>query len=264
MTWQELGEGVYRRLYRSLRLNIGAVVGEDGVLVVDTRASHRQARRLIADVARLTPREIRWVVNTHWHWDHTFGNAMFEGEIWGHERCRERLLVEGEAARADALDWMPKSDREDLLEVRITPPDHAFADSHRLDIGGRIVELEFLGRGHTDNDVVVTVPDASVVFSGDLIEEGGPPYFGDSYPLSWADTIARLAQKHPSTVVPGHGDVVDLSFVRSQRAAIAEVGMLAREGWEEGRPWQSLVRDRPFPREAMRSALERSYLELST
>ena len=75
--FDELGDGVFRRRYESLDLNIGVVIGGDGVLVIDTRASHGQARQLIDELTALTPLAVRWVINTHWHWDHTFGNAMF-------------------------------------------------------------------------------------------------------------------------------------------------------------------------------------------
>ena len=84
---------IFRRRYPSLDLNIGVVIGGDGVLVIDTRASHGQAEELRSEIAGLTSLPIRWVVNSHWHWDHTFGNAVFpDAALWGHRRCREFLL----------------------------------------------------------------------------------------------------------------------------------------------------------------------------
>ena len=68
MTWQELGDGVFRRRYDVLDLNVGVVIGGEGVLVIDTRASPRQARETIAELTELTDLPIRWVLNTHWHW----------------------------------------------------------------------------------------------------------------------------------------------------------------------------------------------------
>lgn len=75
--WDELAEGVFRRRYESLDLNIGLVVGGDGALVIDTRASHGQARVLRQDIRKVTSEPVRWVINTHYHWDHVFGNTMF-------------------------------------------------------------------------------------------------------------------------------------------------------------------------------------------
>ena len=82
--FDELADGVFRRHYDFLSLNVGVVIGDEGVLVIDSRESHEAAAELSADIRTLTDQPVRWVVNTHAHWDHTFGNAMFpEAEIWG-------------------------------------------------------------------------------------------------------------------------------------------------------------------------------------
>lgn len=95
--WQEIGTNVYRRQYEHLDLNVGAVIGSGGLLVVDTRASHHQGRELQADLKKLTRLPVRWVVNTHFHWDHCWGNAVFQSaELWGHVNCRHELEVNGE------------------------------------------------------------------------------------------------------------------------------------------------------------------------
>ena len=94
--FDELAEGVYARRYESLDLNVGVVVSGDGVLVVDTRASHIEADELRNDLRSLTPLPVRWVVDTHWHWDHTFGNARFpEAEIWGSRTMPEGIAGAG-------------------------------------------------------------------------------------------------------------------------------------------------------------------------
>ena len=136
VAWQEVGEGVFLRRYRSLNLNVGVVLGADGVLVVDTRASHREAKELRDHLGAVTDLPVQWVVNTHWHWDHTFGNAVFPVEIWGHTRCRARLMSEGEAARVEARSWMPPDRRDELDEVVITPPTNTFSKAKSLDLGG--------------------------------------------------------------------------------------------------------------------------------
>jgi glyoxylase-like metal-dependent hydrolase (beta-lactamase superfamily II) len=82
--FDQLADGVFRRRYASLDLNIGVVIGDEGVLIVDTRASHVEADELRSDLRALTAKPVLWVIDTHWHWDHTFGNARFPGaEIWG-------------------------------------------------------------------------------------------------------------------------------------------------------------------------------------
>jgi glyoxylase-like metal-dependent hydrolase (beta-lactamase superfamily II) len=225
--WQELGAGVFARRYEPWDVTVSVVLGAKGVLVVDTRASHRQADDLLGDLRRLDPRPPRWVVNTHWHFDHTYGNARFlPAELWSHETVPAALhrCVQATQAGARPSDEVP-ADAE-YAEVVITPPDHLVKERAVLDLGGRVVELVHLGRGHTDGDLVVVVPDAGVVFAGDLVEESGPPSYGDdSFPLEWPVTAGRLLALlgEGDKVVPGHGAVVDRSFVADQQKALAAV-----------------------------------------
>lgn len=262
--WQQSGDGVFSRLYPSLNLNVGVVVCDEGLLVVDTRATHSQARELQRDLARLSSLPVRWVVNTHHHWDHTFGNHEFRpAAIWGHERCRAMLVDHGEEMRAAVKEWAP--DHAALFdEVVITPPDHTLSESATVAFGGRTIEFLHLGRGHTDNDVVVVVPDAAVVFAGDLVEEGAPPAFQDSFPLEWPAALAALGDLAAGPVVPGHGRVVDRLFVEQQHAEIAEVARLARQRNLAGMsPEDAAAAGGPFPPEALADAFARAWRHLA-
>lgn len=263
--WQELGDRVFRRRYESLDLNIGVIVGGEGVLVVDSRASHRQAQQLRDDLAALTDLPARWLLNTHYHWDHCWGNALFpEAQIWGHERCRSALIDEGEQARKKVLEWLPPEHHADVEEVIITPPEHTFGLRHAIDLGGRVVEFRHVGLGHTDSDVLVRVVESGVMFAGDLIEEGAPPAFGDSFPLDWPETLDSVLDLSGSLVVPGHGDVVDRAFIETQQAELAAVAALARAEYVNGTPHDRVdLRNSPYPADTMRSALERAYLQLA-
>ncbi len=190
--WLEIGDRVFVRRYELFDQTIGAVVGSDGVAVIDTRTSHRRADELIADLQGLTRAPIAFVVNTHMHCDHSFGNARFRpAPIWAHVRCSERMREDGEATRQRVMAEIPEL-ADELAEVEIVPPDRVFDEAALLDLGDRQVELRYLGRGHTDNDIVALVPDAAVLFAGDLLENGAPPSFGDAYPLAWPETGARL------------------------------------------------------------------------
>ncbi|WP_214319225.1 MBL fold metallo-hydrolase [Nonomuraea sediminis] len=254
--WQEIGDGVYVRRHESLDMNVGLVVGEGHCLVLDTRMSHREAEDLIAAIRRIT--QSPWtVVNSHSHFDHYFGNALFRGaEIWGHIRCAEDIEETGEEQRAKLVGEYPE-----VAEVEIVPPDQTFADRATLDIGGRAVHLRHLGLGHSSNDIVVEVPDAGVLFAGDLVEEGAPPAFGDSYPLDWPGTIATMLAEHPDPViVPGHGAVVDRAFVAAQQQELALVAELARRAHVEG--LRDVMGSFPYPEEVVRQALERAFRQL--
>jgi glyoxylase-like metal-dependent hydrolase (beta-lactamase superfamily II) len=257
--FDELGEGVFRRRYASLDLNIGVVIGGDGVLVIDTRASHGQAEELRGEIRGLTSLPIQWVVNTHWHWDHTFGNAVFsEAALWGHRRCRDYLIEHGEEAKQVAMEWIGEANRAVIEAVVVRPPEYVVDPDGSIDIGGRSVRMEWLGLGHTDADLVVTVPDAGVVFAGDLLEQGAPPYYGDGYPFAWQDTVNELRSRASGVTVPGHGDLMDADAVAGQCAEIAAVAATCAEGLATGLFDSSRG---PYPVETMQSAWERAKLE---
>ncbi|SRR6266498_3148029 len=95
--WQEVGERVFRRRYPALDLNVGAVLGGDEVLVIDTRSWRAEAEELLRELRALTSLPCRQVLNTHAHFDHCFGNAVFRpAAVWGHQRCAENLRLHGE------------------------------------------------------------------------------------------------------------------------------------------------------------------------
>ena len=256
--FDELGDGVYRRRYESLDLNIGVVIGTSAVLLVDSRASHRQADELRQELQTLTSLPVGWVVNTHFHWDHTWGNARFpEAELWGHDRCRSEMIEKGEVARQAVLEWMPDEHHDAVKEVEITPPTNTFSERASIEIG-RHVELTYYGRGHTNSDIVVHVD--GVVFAGDLLEEGAPPSFGDSYPLDWAPTIGEF--RHSDIIVPGHGDVVDQDFLTAQHDELTAVAELVRYGHQEGAAIGQMADRGPYPPETMKVALARGYAQI--
>lgn len=256
--WQEVGRGVYRRRYSSFDLNVGLVLGDCEALLVDTRGSEREGRVLRDEIAALTRLPVRTVVNTHAHFDHCFGNAVFDdATVWGHENCRANLLAHGELQRRLVLAHMNEQAPDDLATSHIMPPQRTFADRHDLDIGGRLVQVAFLGKGHTDNDVVVAVPDAGVVFAGDLVENGAPPAFGDAWPLLWPMTVGRLESLIDGVVVPGHGDTVDASFLTAQREELTAVARLVRAVLNGERDASSVAASGPYPSEVMAQAVAR-------
>jgi glyoxylase-like metal-dependent hydrolase (beta-lactamase superfamily II) len=263
--WLEVADRVFVRRYGFFDQSIGAVIGSDGVLVVDTRATHAQADELQRDLRTLTPLPVSAVVNTHHHYDHTFGNARFRSvPIWAHDRCAELLRTDAEAERMrrHAIDELPDMSAE-LAAVEITPPTDTFDETATLDLGDRPVELRYLGRGHTDNDIVALVPDAGVLFAGDLLENDAPPSFGDAYPVAWAETVGeRLLPLVRDVVVPGHGTPGGREF--AERCA-GELGLLARLvqstmsgviGLDE------VLATSPYPADTTRSALARGHHEL--
>ena len=238
--WLEVGDRVYVRRYEPWDVSVGVVVGDDGVLVVDTRATVDEGRELAADVGALDPRPPRWVVNTHCHFDHVAGNPAF----------------------------VPPA--ATLAHPTVEPPPSSpVPDRATVDLGGRTVELRHLGPGHTGGDVVVLVPGAGVVFAGDLVEESGPPAYGDDcHPLDWPATAARLVGlvRPGDRVVPGHGQVVDRGFVAAQQRDLAHVARAIRGLWVGEVPLERALAAYgdgwPFSPGALGDAVARGYREL--
>ncbi|GAB2988666.1 MBL fold metallo-hydrolase [Amycolatopsis acidiphila] len=206
---------MFARRYEHLDQTLGLVVGRERCLVVDTGGDEVQGAEFAAAIRAVTT--LPWlVVLTHAHFDHHFGTKPFlPCPVWAHERCAA-------AMGADRETWAQTFQREHkhelaqrLLEAELVRPTHVLTDEVTLDLGGRKATLLHPGRGHTDHDVAVHVPDAEVVFAGDLVEQGAPPEIGHA--AEWPRALDRLLALRPGTVVPGHGEPVDTAFVRRQR-----------------------------------------------
>lgn len=264
-TWVELGDRVFVRRYEFYDQNIGVVLGDGAALVIDTRSTHVQGREILADLRMLTTDPVTVVVNTHGHFDHAFGNRVFRpAVIWAQEGCPPFIARTGEARRARIAAGEP-SIAKDLLVVEIDPPDRVFAETATIEVGGRPVELRHLGRGHTDHDIVVTVPDAVVVFAGDLIEGGAVPFYNDGYPLDWPETASRLTDLVTGIVVPGHGDHAGRSFAAEQADAFLAIAQLGRRIHHGDLDIEAALALTPFPAlppEDIRPALERTLAHL--
>lgn len=216
--WTELAPGVWRAVAEPETVNVGLVVGSERCLLVDCGSSPAQGALLRESVGSVTAVPLVGVVITHWHYDHAFGLAAFAGvETIGHESVPARLAgIEAESVAAGL----------GLEPAEVVPPSRTIAVATAVDLGDRRVEIVHLGRGHTDGDLVVVVPDADVVFAGDLIESAAAPSYGDdSYPEEWSSTLDGLVGLMTATTraIPGHGDPVDREFVFEARGRAAAV-----------------------------------------
>ena len=263
--WTEVGDRVFVRRYQFYDQNIVAVRGDDGFLVVDTRSSHRQADEVLSDLRELGSEPVRAVVNTHGHHDHAFGNHRFRpAPIWGHARCARMVRETGQAQRARVAAAVPAL-AEEIAEVVLDPPDRTFDGDATIvdfDAGGRPIELRYLGRGHTDNDIVVLIPDADVLLAGDLVENGAPPYFGDGYPIEWPGTIERMVELATGVVVPGHGDAADRAFVVRSMVEIRQVAELASLVHDGTISLDEAVLRTAYPADTAREPVERALAQL--
>jgi cyclase len=216
-----------------------AIVGDRDVLVVDTGTSPAAARAFIEDLKAVTTKPIRYVVNTHFHYDHTDGNQVYVGkaDIIAHEyvkvaiqrldvlhrepfktsqltnvpnrieNLRKQVAVETDPQRKAALERqiaVAQQGWEELKEIVPTPPDVTYSKKKVVNLGGREVQLLFLGRGHTNGDTVVYLPKERIVCTGDLMESQ-IAYMGDAQFDEWVATLGALKKLDFDTDLPGHG-----------------------------------------------------------
>lgn len=278
-TFTEVGDRVLVARYPQWDVNVGLVIGERGAVVIDTRASAEQGRAVVGDVAAILPgRVVSHVVNTHVHFDHTFGNIAFSAAtIHAHANVGRRLEEHAgrikAACRAEPWDapeyGYTAADLVEVVATPIRPPDRTFAAEATIDLGDRVVTLAYAGRGHTDGDIRIAVPDADVVFLGDLIEESARPSLGgDCWPLEWAPTLTGHldALGEHTVVVPGHGRPVEAAFVARQRDELAIVAAVIRERRLAGLSLEQAQREPderlPYPLDWLRDAFARGWEQL--
>lgn len=207
-TLHDLGAGVWAAVAvpgSGAGSNAGFIIGDDGVVVVDTFQSAAAATQLLAAIRERTKLPIRFVVNTHYHLDHVAGNGVFhdagaqiiaQRNVRGWERT-ENLKFFGATPPADKKAWVES----------LVLPDLVYDDSIDLFLGSRRMTVRYM-RGHTGGDSVVAIPDAGVVFTGDLFWDQTLPNTIDADTAAWVGTDERLASEYPqASFVPGHGEV---------------------------------------------------------
>lgn len=253
-------------------LNIVVVAGRDGSVVLDTHASGLAGAEVAEAVVALGVPRVIAAVNTHEHFDHTFGNAAFREvlgpiELIAHEEAAARTVRAGERIKDEYAAQPGEPRGAEVIATPILPAERTFSSALALDLGDRLVELVHPGRGHTGGDLVVRVPDADVLLAGDLVEESAPPGYGDdSWPLEWPatlDFVLGLAGPD-ATVVPGHGAVVDRAFVAEQRADVGVVAETIRQLAGAGVPLEAALAEGtwPFPATGLAAAVRRGYAHL--
>lgn len=194
---------------RNFISNAGFVVTEEGVLVVDGLGSPALADELIAEIRRITPLPIRYVVVTHFHADHIYGLQAFKAvgaQILGHPSGREYLNSETarlrlEASRKELAPWVD-------AQTRLVGADRWLSDAQtELRLGSFVFQIRHVGPSHTPEDLVVFVPKAGVLFAGDLVFRGRIPFVGQADSRQWIASLASLIGFAPRAMVPGHGEV---------------------------------------------------------
>jgi cyclase len=300
--------------------NVVAVIGDDGVLVVDSGRFPTLARRIVAEIRQKTDRPVLYLVHTHWHLDHIAADAVFREAFPGltvvatgftRRKIAEKQVpylkdlvktdegyvryLDERVAGGKSRDGSPMSDEvkrylggqakdlklemAELSGVSAVVPDLTFESALTVHLGKREVRLAFLGKGNTEGDTVVFVPDAKVAVTGDLVVSPIPYGYG-GHPAEWIETLKKLTATDAAAIVPGHGPVMrDWDYAKKVAALLGavrlRVGELVREGatleqvqervdlsdFRKDFAGESFERGAAFDDFFARSAVERAYQE---
>lgn len=265
-----VAEGIYHAIgtgAMTVGCNSSIVINESDVMIVDSHITPAAAWVLLDELKALTPKPVKYVVNTHFHYDHAHGNQVFprDVEIIGHEYTREKLTgnvmedrtykgaISGIPAQIEALkkqvaetaDPAEKARLQErlgvtqnyqaaLAEFRPVPPNVTVRNKLTLYRGNREIQIHFFGRGHTGGDVVVYLPAERIVMTGDLMT-AGLAFMGDGYADEWVSTLEGLKTLDFDWVMPGHGDAFRgkeriTAFQTYLRDAWTQVSKLRRQG----------------------------------
>ena len=269
--FEKIADGVYYATgtVPGLGSNNVVIINDSDVLIVDCGTSPAAARAFVADIKKLTDKPIRYVVNTHWHYDHTAGNQIFgpEVQIIATDHLYQMLAtvdvlhtepyvtsqVTGLATRIDTLNKQIAAEanapqkaalQKDLAdvqrlqqqnaEIKVTPPNVHYATKMVLQRGGREIDILFLGRGHTGGDTVVYLPKERIVATGDLMESR-LAYMGSAFFSEWITTLEELKKLDFAVDLPGHGvPFTNKSLITAYQAylgdLIAQVTKLKNDG----------------------------------
>lgn len=200
--------GIASSANQGFNSNAAFVVTNEGVVVIDALGTPALGRALLAAIRRVTAKPVKRVIVTHYHADHFYGLKAFKdagAEVWAH-RAAQDYLDGGEGQRrlaqraADLFPWV--DDKMPLVRAdRWLDQDASFT------LGGVRFDVAYMGPAHSPDDVIVSVPQEGVVFSGDILYGGRIPFVGEADSKRWLDTTAKLLALKPKLLVPGHGAV---------------------------------------------------------
>lgn len=210
--------------------NTGFLIGRRGVVSVDACSTERRTRDYLSTITGLTDQPVRTLINTHHHGDHTFGNYLFPGAtIVAHDRARQAMLDWGQPRSAPIwtdVDWG---------HIELEPPFLTYEQEVRVYVDDLLCHVRYLGTpAHTTNDSVVWVPERRLLFSGDVLFNGGTPFLLQGSLSGALFALQSIRALDPATIVPGHGEVCGIEVVDQVENYLRFLQSLARNGHQAG------------------------------
>jgi glyoxylase-like metal-dependent hydrolase (beta-lactamase superfamily II) len=262
--------------------NTTVIIGEQSVLVVDSCLLPSSARQDIDQIRQWTKKPVNYLVNTHWHFDHTLGNRAYAEAFPGiqiiahratqkiiadfnpgavaryptREQRFQKILADGKATDGHTLTDGERREYEQALaglgpvvaELKTTSqlvPNVAFDRELTIDLGNRPVELRFMGHGNTAGDTVVYLPKDKIVLTGDLVDHPAPYFFG-GFPVEQVETLRKLSELDAQTIVPGHGDVLhDKTYIRQLIDFLTAVNTAIEKEVNDGKTLEEVQQSMP-------------------
>jgi glyoxylase-like metal-dependent hydrolase (beta-lactamase superfamily II) len=208
ITFNEIGRDLYAFTAQG-DPNSGIIIGDDGVIVIDAQATPVMAQQVIERVRKVTDKPIKYVVLSHYHAVRVLGASAYGAQqVIASDACRAMIAERGQEDWDSEFGRFPRLFRAAESVPGLTWPTLTFRDRMTLYLGKRRVEIMQLGRAHTAGDIVAYVPDANVMFTGDIVEYKSACYCGDAHFNDWGGTLSNIASFEPDALVPGRGDAL--------------------------------------------------------
>ena len=245
VTFAKLGEGAYAYTAEG-DPNTGIIIGDDGVMVIDTQATPFMAQDVLRKVREITDKPIKFVLLSHYHAVRVLGAAAFKPEnIIASQLTLEMIEERGQQDWDSEFGRFPRLFQGHETIPGLTWPTIVFDEKITVDLGNRKVEIMHVGKGHTQGDTIAWLPEEKILYAGDLVEYGATPYTGDAHLAQWPATLERLTALQPNKLVPGRGDALKSAekceeAIKQTRDFITDLYSNAQEAVAKGWDLQTL------------------------
>jgi len=214
----------------SFGANAGVIVTDEGLIVIDTLISAKEAQRFIADIKEISNQPFKYAVNTHYHLDHSFGNAEFKklgAVIISQEKDRGALAEKGEEILKDASTYGLTPEEMEGTEIAV--PSLSFEKAVSIELGGVLVKLIYAGPSHSKGSLMVYVPQEKVLFAGDILFTDYHPYMADGVVAGWLTVLDYISTLDVTAIVPGHGPLSTQKDIADMKDYLLAFDTKARE-----------------------------------